>query len=224
MEEIKQFNEEKIKYLEEVRDAFYGLTPKLTPIMPSDDGVMAFHGRRVLLINYVVFNDVKEALGKTLGPAMQKRVLHDFGFRAGEDIGNMFNRMAKAGIGSKLGVMMKSGFDVSKLSKVKGTSVEEQCSKVLGYGMHAGWFGESRILYSDASTGEVVVEMRNCFESAIIKQSGKKTTEPYCHFLCGVIAGVFTALTGKKIEVHEVKCEAMGDDCCLFVGKKAEEE
>ncbi len=198
--------------LVEVREAFYKVAPKVTPIQPDKEGRIAYHSRRLVLLNSRVFVNVADALEKYMGPAMRKKIIYEFGEKAGLDIARMFGNISKTDI---MKMVIKTCFDMATLEKLKGTSPEEQVSKVLGYGKYAGWIGDAFITHFDSNTGKMRALIRNTFESNYYKS--RKVKEPSCHFIAGVAAGLVQGFTDEKVRVEEVKCSALGDEYCEFV-------
>ncbi len=220
MPEYKQLPEEEMKRFAEIREAFYALAPKLTPIEPDKNGVIEYHGRRFVLINYVIFHDVVKALEQFVGEAMTKRMTYDFGYNAGKNIAVMFKRSSKSMGGAAL-ALLKSGFDLKTLEKIKGDTPFEMCAKIVGYGKHSGFLGNTDIVCFDTDNHHYIARIRNTFVAAYYRNNGIKAKEPVCHFIAGVVGGVVSELVGEEIVVRETKCEAMGDDYCEFVGEKA---
>ncbi|HIH98147.1 MAG TPA: hypothetical protein HA346_03970 [Thermoplasmata archaeon] len=45
----------------------------------------------------------------------------------------------------------------------------------------------------------------------------EKSIEPVCHYMAGLMAGIYAAYIGKPCESKETKCVAKGDEYCEFV-------
>jgi predicted hydrocarbon binding protein len=56
------------------------------------------------------------------------------------------------------------------------------------------------------------VKSTDCFECGLLPKTG----HPVCFLDLGIIESLFSSFMKKEIEVTEVKCYTMGDDCCLF--------
>ncbi len=208
------------KRLKEVSEAMYRLGYKLTPITPSEVGVIEYHGRRQVAITHSTFVKVQDAFMEFLGASFGKKVMYEIGVNAGQDIARMFKRMAKSGTMTKLRVAFKSGFDLELLKKIKGNDAVDIIAKIFGYGRHNGWLGKFELVEFDANEGIVRARMQNVFIASYYKQKGIKTKEPVCHLIAGVCAGALKEIIGKDVEIREVKCEARGDEYCEFVSVK----
>lgn len=106
----------------------------------------------------------------------------------------------------------KSGaFIVELLAKRYGLSGESlvkaliQASKALGWGV----VEDAKL---DVSRPFCKVKIRYCFE-AIMKGLRK---DKACHWTRGFLAGALSRIVGKPMEAIEVKCAAVGDECCEF--------
>ncbi|MBN1574799.1 MAG: hypothetical protein JW984_16505 [Deltaproteobacteria bacterium] len=87
-----------------------------------------------------------------------------------------------------------------------------------------GW-GRTRVAVGKDSGSNYMFYLKswNSFES-----DGVKSEKPVCailqHNLEGIGLGVAKKLLGKSNESREVKCRAMGDDCCAFAIKQKDKE
>lgn len=80
-----------------------------------------------------------------------------------------------------------------------------------------GW-GIVEIVYSNLIEGIFTIRVYNSIECEFCETSN----EPCGYFAKGVLAGLLSKITGKKIEVKETKCIAMGDPYCQFEAKPSE--
>ena len=58
-----------------------------------------------------------------------------------------------------------------------------------------------------------LVEVTNCINILSYKD---KLDKPICYGVAGILAGIYELVYGFKTECEEIKCEAAGDDKCLF--------
>lgn len=62
--------------------------------------------------------------------------------------------------------------------------------------------------------GDIIdITAYECFECSLLPKKGK----PACYLDAGIFEALFTNYLKKDIEVTEVKCFTMGDDCCNFL-------
>jgi len=78
-----------------------------------------------------------------------------------------------------------------------------------------GW-GRARVLEHSDDFTHVRVSITDCFECM-----GVRSTTMCCHFMRGVVAGVFSGMTNKQLEAEETSCVAAGATACTFeIGEK----
>jgi uncharacterized protein len=75
-----------------------------------------------------------------------------------------------------------------------------------------GW-GAWQVDLSKGDQGIVVVDL---FDSAVAKSLGE-VGKPVCYLYAGLLAGVFTHLSRRKLAGIEIQCYAMGATYCRFV-------
>jgi len=75
-----------------------------------------------------------------------------------------------------------------------------------------GW-GIFSVNSADSDQKRWTIQVRECFECLNLKNSSKT---PVCHFVRGIISGLFSQLFSQKMDCVETKCPAKGDDSCLF--------
>jgi predicted hydrocarbon binding protein len=70
------------------------------------------------------------------------------------------------------------------------------------------------------SEGESIkIKTIDCFECEFLPKKGK----PACFLDLGILTALFSTFLNKDINIIEIKCYSMGDDCCLFEVEDANE-
>jgi len=103
---------------------------------------------------------------------------------------------------------------------LEGFGVEFEPSTVFSmFPVIQSYFGWGKIIFAgiDKETGQGTLLIENCFEADAILEIRKGPKEkPQCHFITGYLKGFFSEVTGKKLNVVEVKCKTTGDERCEF--------
>ncbi|MCQ2976675.1 MAG: ArsR family transcriptional regulator [archaeon] len=75
--------------------------------------------------------------------------------------------------------------------------------------------------YLDISVGDIIkINNSNCFECGLLPKKGK----PVCFLDAGIFDALFSAYLKLRVNVTEVKCNTMGDECCSFLVEFTDEE
>jgi len=72
--------------------------------------------------------------------------------------------------------------------------------------------GIPEILSENDTLTKVAVQVKECFLCEPGKANGRTG-----YFMAGVLAGVFSFLSGEELLATEEKCVATGDDVCEFL-------
>ena len=75
--------------------------------------------------------------------------------------------------------------------------------------------------WDDNGLGKLEIELGDiinitayeCFECSLLPKKGK----PTCYLDAGIFEALFANYLKKDVDVTEVKCFTMGDDCCKFL-------
>lgn len=200
-------------------EAFYKLAPHLVDVSVDEHGKREYADRRFTFMDANVFARIFDNMEEVAGPVIRSRI-EKFGEAAGKEIGEKMDKeFSEVGKKETLGLLWKSKFDVSGLKAIKPTDSKTQFQKVLGYGTHVGWFGESKILEYEQNE-KVKVEGYDTFESYSYGVTGRKE----CKFILGVLKGLMNHFWDKEVEGEELQCdcEDIDHDACVFEVKAVE--
>ncbi len=104
---------------------------------------------------------------------------------------------------------------INRFRREWGLKDESFIEAVQNFYAELGW---GKFSVEENSKIELVVRIENSF----IARGYGNSEVPVCHFLRGYNAGLAKVLKGKDIDAEEVKCTAIGDDCCKFVMKRVD--
>lgn len=93
----------------------------------------------------------------------------------------------------------------------KSDKIEDMVEVAKAINFTLGW-GVIDNVSIDAERGQAKLRIYQSFECEL----GKGRDKPQSQFYRGAIAGIFTRLFGKDVEVKETRCIAMGDQYCEF--------
>lgn len=199
--------------MKDPNEAFYKLAPELIDVSADEDGKREYAGRRFTFMDANVFARIFDNMEEVAGPVIRSRI-EKFGKTAGAEIGEKMDKEFKdVSARETLGLLWKSGFDVSSLKAIKPTDSETQFAKILGYGTHVGWIGETEVQeYTEGK--KVRVRASNTFESHSYGVTGRKE----CRFILGVLEGIMSYFWDSEVEGEEVQCgsESIENDVCIF--------
>ncbi len=75
--------------------------------------------------------------------------------------------------------------------------------------------------YLDVKLGDVIqINNTDCFECGLLPKKGK----PACFLDAGILDALFSTYLKLKVDVTEIKCYTMGDECCSFLIEPTDEE
>ncbi|MBI4232464.1 hypothetical protein HY605_04490 [Candidatus Peregrinibacteria bacterium] len=77
-------------------------------------------------------------------------------------------------------------------------------------------FGLGKLQISDLKKGSAIIIIQDSTIAKAYLAGGKRSKEPQCHLISGVLGGMFTYLFKKEVNCIEKECLAMGKPHCLF--------
>lgn len=98
------------------------------------------------------------------------------------------------------------------VGQIGAETVKSRIKDVIGLYMAQGW-GVFKLIRVDFDKATACVEAQNNFECAPFQGSG---SSPRGEFVRGHLAGLFSEIFGKRMEVTETSCIARGDPYCQF--------
>ncbi len=101
------------------------------------------------------------------------------------------------------------GRNLGNVAKGKGRT-PQQVLEVLEESARASGWGQLTLNGGDLYAGQAKIVVRGCFFCAHIR----KSPEPVCHMLGGLIGGVADEMIGHTHRVVEEKCVGKGDNIC----------
>jgi len=108
----------------------------------------------------------------------------------------------------------KKALGIQKLDRMKIVDLFLQPTQLMG-------LGNLELKNANYEKGEGTYVMSKNAMATLYLQTKGKAKKPIDYYLCGVIAGGFKTLCGKRTECMETKCVACGDPFCQFeVGPK----
>jgi predicted hydrocarbon binding protein len=199
--------------MSEKQNAFYDLAPLLVDTEVDENGVAEFADRRFVYFHTDMFAQLFENMKQVAGPVVDREI-SQFGFHAGKFIGEEMDEEFKdVSVTKILGLVYKSGFNISAIKKISDTDNLSQIEKISGYGKYVGWLGDMD--FSEYEDGEkVVLEVENTFESDSYGETGEKQ----CKFMRNTFAGIMSYYwENDDVNVEETKCRSEGHDKCRMV-------
>ena len=183
---IHQLKEE-LKQLEEVLDV---KVEKPAPALYDTIHFPILHGTsRAILMPIELFSSLWEEIEKILTHSGFEAVFYNAGKKSGKQIAKLLSQ--------------RSTCDIREVEVMATTLI--QATKAIGWGVVVSWKIDPESLSAE-------VEMKECFEAALRKNSNRKA----CHWTRGFIAGYISQLFGHPVETIETKCIAAGDKVCRF--------
>ncbi|WP_461461026.1 V4R domain-containing protein [Methanobrevibacter sp.] len=91
------------------------------------------------------------------------------------------------------------------------------------------FFENIKDFWSEKGLGKITIEIMgdsykvksvDCFECGLLPKTGK----PSCYLEAGILEALFSSYLKYKVNVIEVTCYTMGDDCCTFEIEATNEE
>jgi predicted hydrocarbon binding protein len=204
--------------MSEKQDAFYELAPLLVDTEVDENGLIEFAGRRFVFFHTDMFAEFFENMKEVAGPVVDREV-EEFGFQAGKFIGEeMDNQFRDVSLLEVLGLIYKSGFNVSAVMKLSDTDPLSQMKKISGYGKYVGWLGDMEFL--EVKKGQkIVFTIENSFESDSYGETGEKQ----CKFMREAFRGITSYYwETEELTTEEVECRSEGHERCKMVAKRDE--
>lgn len=85
----------------------------------------------------------------------------------------------------------------------------------------AEFWEDNGLGFLEFKIGDVIqINNTECFECGLLPKKGK----PTCFLDAGIFDALFSTYLRLKVEVTEIKCNTMGDECCSFLIEPTEEE
>lgn len=192
----------------ERQQAFYELAPRIVDLTVSNNGLIEFADRRLVLFHTEMFAKLFQNMEDVAGPVIQRKI-EDFGEQAGKTIANRLDTEFKeANLFDQLKLILQAQ-DMDKLRKISDTSDLAQIEKIFGLGTYDGWAGNIDIVEYEENE-RMVLEAENTFESSSYGETGQKQ----CRFLTGVIAGILEYFWETDVTADETACACEGGDTC----------
>ncbi len=152
--------------------------------------------RKVPLDGYVSLKNSAEAVARIFLPP-DTRVVEKL-----PDIESFFLEMA----GRRTALEHIEALGENSSAQLDVKYVPKLCSLALSVGYDL----KSNIKVLNPNTYELTI--KNCFICR-----GSKSEEPICQMLGSTLVGTLSILIKEKFTWHEIKCQAMGDDNCVFL-------
>jgi predicted hydrocarbon binding protein len=151
------------------------------------------HGdERAIIMPIELFGEMMDAVERILSPSGFAAVFYDVGKKTGEFI-------------------IKKLKDRYKLQSAELVEALGQAVKALG-------FGVPEVKYVDFQKLSGTIIVRDCMEALARKKKHYKV----CHWSRGFVAGAFSYIFGRPVDVTENKCLASEDEYCEFQIKPQE--
>lgn len=129
-----------------------------------------------------------------------------------------FQQAVESHLGEATGSLMFTGGKAGgsatarKLHHEFGRPAGEIAHAMCTMGGQLGW-GALRVAELSLDAGRLVIEVANSAFAAAYGPS----SQPVCHFICGVFAGVAEIVLGGEVEPLETECLACGGRLCRFI-------
>ena len=178
--------------IEEIWERNCKLMSKVTPELPpsNKEGKLLIVGDDWAALNIAVFPYKFE---KALRELAGEDTAADCMYRVGEEYGS----------------------DVMSRYYKKINDKELVLKVILSAASYAGWGVAD--MKEVGPQGLKVVFYNSHGSRSYFANNKEKSIEPVCHFMTGLMAGVYAAHMGKPCECKETKCGAKGDEYCEFV-------
>jgi len=102
-------------------------------------------------------------------------------------------------------------FNFQNIDKIKITKFTSEIINNLGWGR----FEIKKMLFEEKRATAILRNSAMAIKYKLLYKENSK--EPIDYWFAGILKKHFSVIFGKKIEVKEVKCMAMGDSHCEFV-------
>ncbi len=169
---------------------------KLELELDDESGKITYMDDEVVLSSAGFYAFLYEAIAEE-DPLLAKRIL----YTAGEEFAGEAVSDAQKVFIRTVGRMMKK------------TLVEN----MMNLGLERGFGVFSADPSYDFESGEGIVSVEN----SVVAHYSKKSLEPVCYSVAGIISGAAGIIYGTDFVCHEVMCKAKGDRTCLFSLKRA---
>jgi DNA-binding NtrC family response regulator/predicted hydrocarbon binding protein len=164
----------------------------------GQEGVIAFHERRMLLYDADAMGILRRELVDTVGRPLARGLLTRLGYANGYRDAHTLKELFRW---DSLEEWCKAG---PVFHALEGKAVAIQARM---HGLAAG------------GPAEIEIQWENCHETEQHRRHLGPATEPVCWTLTGYASGYFSACLGDEIYFIETECRATGHAYCRAVGK-----
>jgi len=109
------------------------------------------------------------------------------------------------------------GRGLGRIAKNQELGPEQTFDALHAFATESGW-GQFILSSGDIASGQSSINVKECFFCL----HATEATEPVCHVLVGLVAGVCDEMVGKNHRVTEQKCIAKGDNVCEILVERVE--
>jgi DNA-binding NtrC family response regulator len=173
---------------------------RLEELISFSEGMVSFHGRRLVFHDVHAIAQLRKDLVDTIGVDQTRRILSRFGYYWGEGDAAVVNRIFEW---DDVTEWLKAG---PRLHELQGVAKVEIKSLELGpegtYRMEVVW-------HDSVEAEEHLIELG-------------ASPEASCWILQGYATGYASYCLGKPVYFTEVTCRARGDDACRAIGMDRE--
>jgi predicted hydrocarbon binding protein len=132
-------------------------------------------------------------------------------------IKGIFGAEGKAGKAIVFGMGEAAGRDFYKglSSELSPEIIKSHIESLIGLLTADGW-GDFKLTSLDLNRMTAIVTVLNGFECAHLEGAGASSPSSSCDFVRGYLAGMFSEIFGKRMDVTETLCASCGHAKCLF--------
>ncbi|MDR2623382.1 MAG: ArsR family transcriptional regulator [Methanobrevibacter sp.] len=118
-------------------------------------------------------------------------------------------------------ILIKEGFTINPLLYATGLEIGLSIYNSIKDEDYDNFISNLIIFWKDSGLGNmeiykkgdsIKINITDCFECEFLPKTGK----PSCLLDLGILESLFSSYLNKNVNVIEVKCYTMGDECCLF--------
>ena len=146
-------------------------------------------GRRTIIMPEILYANLFEGMRSRFKPALTQIFLYQLGIQ----------------VGASLAELLKDILERYRDDPINALRILFHFGRAFGYNVL------DRLEILD---DKIVLEVLDGWEAKALK---KRYTSPQCHLTRGLIEGFLNKATGRKWDVEEMECIAMGFECCKFV-------
>jgi len=146
-------------------------------------------GRRTIIMPEILYANLFEGMRTRFKPALTQIFLYQLGIQ----------------VGASLAELLKDILERYRDDPINALRILFHFGRAFGYNVL------ERLKILD---DKIVLEVLDGWEAKALK---KRYTSPQCHLTRGLIEGFLNRVTGRKWDVEEMECMAMGFERCKFV-------